>query len=85
MRSQIIKLVNAEKEILKRYVGQRLLDSEAEVRIQAYKKLTTCDIKIEEFEDPEIRMIIIKEGMTDSLEQVQEACTKFLAPSIIHS
>ena len=33
VRIQIIKLIKAEKLILKRFVGQRLFDSDPEVRI----------------------------------------------------
>jgi hypothetical protein len=51
--------------------------------MEAFSKLTVFKIKIDDFEKPETRMLIIKEGMADSDLGVQNACLKFLTPSII--
>jgi hypothetical protein len=51
--------------------------------MEAFTKLTLFNIKIDDFEKPETRMLIIKEGMADSDLAVQNACLKFLTPSII--
>jgi hypothetical protein len=60
-----------------------LTDSDPGVRMEAFTKLTVFNIKIDDFEKPETRMLIIKEGMADSDLAVQNACLKFLTPSII--
>ena len=71
------------KKNLIRIFGIRLMDSEPDVRREAYLKLIHLNIKIEDFDCPETRMVIFKEGMTDSDLKVKNACVQFLTPSII--
>lgn len=61
-----------------------MVDQEAEVRKEAYLKLVACGIKIEHFQSPETKLLIIKEGMTDQDPGVATACLQFLAQSIVH-
>ena len=60
------------------FLGKRLRDKDDEIRKIVFKKLTLNDVKIEKFESKEIRMLIIKEGLTDPSESVREACIGFL-------
>ena len=71
------------KKTLIRCFGMRLMDQEPEVRREAYAKLTHLNIKIEDFDCPETRMLIFKEGMTDQDARVKAACIQFLTPSIV--
>ena len=71
------------KNSIIRIVGSRLLDSEPDVRYEAYQKLISLNIKIEDFDCPDTRMIIFKEGMTDVDPKVKNACIQFLTPSIV--
>ena len=71
------------KKNLIRMFGIRMMDSEPDVRREAYLKLIHLNIKIEDFDCPETRMVIFKEGMTDSDLKVKNACVQFLTPSII--
>ena len=50
------------------------MDSEPEVRKEAYIKLLQCKIKIEDFDSTDTKLLIIKEGMTDKDPKVKEAC-----------
>jgi len=61
-----------------------LIDSEADVRYEAYSKLSQFKIKIEDFDSPETRMLIIKEGTTDQDPRIRRAFVDFLMPSIVH-
>ena len=46
-------------------------------------KIAKFDIRIEDFQKAETRMIIIKEGMTDKDPRVKAACLQFLKASVI--
>ena len=72
-----------QKSILRGFIGQRLVDGESDVRYEAYSKLADLKIKIEDFESPKARMLIIKEGATDEDQRVQAALVRLLTPSII--
>lgn len=92
VRKKIIKCLrvpmgisNEVQSIVKRYVGARLTDSDPGVRIEAFEKIAAFQIKIEDFDSPEIRMRIIKEGMSDQDENVLKSCLNFLTPSIIQT
>jgi hypothetical protein len=63
-------------------LGKRLRDKDDEIRRQTYIKLTKCKVRIEQFSSREQRMLIIKEGLTDSNPGVMEACLEFLRPSL---
>lgn len=92
VRKKIIKCLrvpmgisNEVQSIIKRFVGARLTDSDPGVRIEAFEKIAAFQIKIEDFDSPEIRMRIIKEGMSDQDENVLKSCLNFLTPSIIQT
>ncbi len=46
-------------------------------------KLAKCKVTIESFQSKEQRMLIIKEGLTDSSIGVREACFEFLKQSML--
>jgi len=71
------------KQVLTTALGLRLMDSETDVRREAFLKLVQLGIKIEDFPTAETRMLIIKEGMTDKDSKVSEACLNFLTTSIV--
>jgi hypothetical protein len=64
-------------------LGKRLRDKDDEIRRQTFLKLARCKIGIESFPSAEQRMLIIKEGLTDTSQSVREACLQFLKPSMI--
>eukprot|EP00347_Sterkiella_histriomuscorum_P002311 403368647 len=64
------------------FISKRLRDKDDDVRRIAFQKLHKNDIKIENFPSLEQRMLIIKEGLTDSSEFVRAECIEFLKPSL---
>jgi len=64
------------------FIGKRLRDKEDEIRKLAYQKLTKFGVKIQDFQSLEQRMLILKEGLTDSNPDVLNACIEFLKPSM---
>lgn len=44
---------------------QRMLDKDREVRLSAYNKMTQWAFRFEDIREPERRMVILKESITD--------------------
>lgn len=59
------------------------MDVEPEVRKLAYAKMKSVNLRIEDFESAEARMMLIKEGVVHQDERVKEACIEFLEASIV--
>lgn len=49
----------------------RLIDSDHDVRVSAYQKMIQCKFKIEDVQGEKGRMVIIKEGMTDTNPEIK--------------
>ncbi len=64
------------------FMVKRLRDKHPEIRRFTYEKFAKNGVTLESFNSKEIRMLIIKEGLSDTDASVKEACVKFLAPSI---
>jgi hypothetical protein len=63
-------------------LARRLRDKDDIIRKVAFIKLAKSNVTIEDFDSTELRMLIIKEGLTDSNEDVKDACLNFLKPSL---
>jgi len=69
-------------EHIKHAFGLRLLDSEPDVRKEAYVSLINKKVKITDFRSAQQRLLIIKEGLSDKDLKVREACFQFIKQSI---
>lgn len=77
-------MIQAQRKTLAFYLGHKLTDVDAGVRLDAFKKMIEYGIKIQDIESKQTQMKIIKEGMmANSENNIQETCLKFLMPSFI--
>ena len=60
-----------------------MLDSEPDVRVEAYKKLMDLGATLEDLQDTKMRMVIIKEGISDPDTRVVQQCLNFLKPLVL--
>ena len=72
-----------QKKLFVDFFGLRLLDSDPEVRCEAFRKLRIFKILISDFDCPHKRMLIIKEGLEDKDQNVVQACINFLEPTLL--
>lgn len=61
---------------------KRLRDKHPDIRRLVFDKFCKHKVTLENFESKELKMLIIKEGLTDDNEIVRNACSRFLQVTI---
>ena len=64
------------------FMAKRLRDSDADVRAAIFEKLIADGITLADIPNQKGRMLLIKEGLTDTDSRVKSLCCKFLEQSI---
>jgi hypothetical protein len=82
LRAMPTYIKSEQFEHIKHAFGLRLLDSEPDVRKEAYISLINKKVKITDFSSAQQRLLIIKEGLSDKDLKVREACFQFIKQSI---
>lgn len=81
--SEMKELITVQRKFLASTLGHLLIDNQNTVRSQAFSKFIEFGIKIEDIPSDKKKMIIVKEGMSDSDLNIRNICLKFLVPSFV--
>ena len=65
------------------FLGKKLRDENDEVCALVFKQLMTNEVRLENFQSDEARMLVLAEGLQTSNEKVRDACIEFLKNSVL--